>query len=146
MQQTSVHYQDPGVECLTEHSRQAHRHESFRTPLEDEVLGGFQSEEDHLPAVSPDSPEFLRARRLAELRFYFLKLALWWTGLTVMLLVINLRFYPNVKWAQWPALLWLTMLIHPFCKSYVFCGEDLRTVINRRLDLVAMRSARQWQE
>jgi hypothetical protein len=99
-----------------------------------------------LPAsfYEANSESYLRARRVAEMKFNTLKLILAYAFLSIGFLVVNVLMYPEVWWCQWPIGAWAVIISFPAIKSFLFRGRDIRSVIESRLHRMALREVERF--
>lgn len=90
------------------------------------------------------SESYLKARRVAELKFNTLKLAVAFACISASLVAIDVLLYPEIWWSQWPIGMWAFVIAFPLIKSFVFRGQDLRSVIERRLHKMALREVERF--
>jgi hypothetical protein len=72
---------------------------------------------------------YLKARRVAEMKFNTIKLVLAFGIVSVGLVVVNLLLYPGIWWFYWPIGGTAFILAFPVTKCFVFRGRDIRSVI-----------------
>lgn len=89
----------------------------------------------------PNTESYLRARRVAEMKFNTIKLAIAFSVVSASLLAINVFMYPGVWWCQWPVGFWTFVISFPMVKAFVFHGKDIRSVIEDRIHRMALREA-----
>jgi hypothetical protein len=87
---------------------------------------------------------YLRARRVAEMKFNTLKLVIAFTAISAGLIALDVLLYPQAWWCQWPVGCWAFVLLFPVMKSFVFRGKDLRSVIEGRLHKMALREVERF--
>lgn len=100
----------------------------------------------HAPFYEATSESYLKARRVAELKFNTIKLAIAFAVISISLVAIDLVLYPETWWCQWPIGMWAFVTAFPLIKSFVFRGQDLRTVIERRLHKMALREVERFDD
>ncbi len=111
------------------------RTENFRPSAEQEYSGSF---------YEATSESYLKARRVAELKFNTIKLAIAFAVISTSLVAVDLILYPDLWWSQWPIGMWAFVIAFPLFKSFIFRGQDLRTVIERRLHKMALREVERF--
>ena len=87
---------------------------------------------------------FETALKIVELKFRFWQHFAAYVLASGILLVINqiIRVrsgYAESWWFQWPVLVYGVLLIIPFCRAYLFRGQDIRSMVERRLKRMAER-------
>ena len=87
---------------------------------------------------------YLRARRVAEMKFNTIKLVIAFTVVSVSLVAVDALLYADVWWCYWPIGAWAFVLVFPVLKSFVFRGKDLRSVIENRLHRMALREVERF--
>ena len=104
----------------------------------------------HYPKDLPSSfyeangESYLRARRVAEMKFNTLKLVIAFALISAGLVALDVLLYPGVWWCQWPIGFWAFVTFFPVVKSFVFRGKDLRSVIEGRLHKMALREVERF--
>jgi hypothetical protein len=87
---------------------------------------------------------YLRARRVAEMKFNTFKLILSYAVVSAGLLAIDFFLYEGVWWCHWPIGFWALIIAFPTIKSFVFRGKDIRSVIESRLHKMALREVERF--
>lgn len=111
------------------------RTETYRPSPESDYAGPF---------YEATSESYLKARRVAELKFNTIKLAIAFAGVSLALVAIDVVLYTETWWCQWPIGMWAFVVSFPLIKSFVFRGQDLRSVIERRLHKMALREVERF--
>lgn len=99
-----------------------------------------------LPAsfYEANGESYLRARRVAEMKFNTLKLVIAFAVISASLAALDVLLYPEAWWCQWPVGCWALVIFFPVVKSFVFRGKDLRSVIEGRLHKMALREVERF--
>jgi len=91
-----------------------------------------------------NSESYLRARRVAEMKFNTIKLIIAFVVVSGVMVGVDAFLYPELWWCQWPIGGWAFILIFPILKSFVFRGRDIRSVIEDRLHKMALREVERF--
>lgn len=90
------------------------------------------------------SESYLKARRVAEMKFNTIKLILAYSLVSSGLLAVNVILYPTTWWCYWPIGMWGFVLLFPSIKCFVFRGRDIRSVIETRIHKMALREVERF--
>lgn len=88
---------------------------------------------------------YLRARRVAEMKFNTIKLLVGFGLASAAWVAIDLVLYPGLYWSQWPVGMTAFIMLFPITKCFVFRGKDLRSVIEARLHKMALREVERYE-
>lgn len=99
-----------------------------------------------LPAsyYEANGESYLRARRVAEMKFNTCKLILSYGVVSAGLIAIDFFLYEEVWWCHWPIGFWAFIIAFPTIKAFVFRGKDIRSVIESRLHKMALREVERF--
>lgn len=99
-----------------------------------------------LPAsfYEANSESYLRARRVAEMKFNTIKLLIAYVLASGAMVALNVFLYPGVWWCYWPIGFWAVVMAFPIIKCFLFRGRDIRSVIEMRLHKMALREVERF--
>lgn len=87
--------------------------------------------------------DFETALKIVEMKFQFWKfLAAYVIGSAIVFLInfiLNKYEYEMAWWFQWPLLVYGLFLIFPFCRAYIFRGQDIQSMVKGKLHRMAER-------
>jgi len=120
-------------------------------------LGRPPAPPSHEPVIethsSPDLPtsfyeangaSYLKARRLAEIKFNTIKLIIAFSIVSIGLVALDAFLYPEIWWSYWPIAFTAFILAFPAAKCFLFGGQDVRSVIESRLHKMALREVERY--
>ncbi len=87
---------------------------------------------------------YLKARRVAEMKFNTLKLVLAYVCSSLLFVGIDYFTDPDTWWSYWPIGFWGVVVSFPLVKCFVFRGRDIRAVIETRLHRMALREVERF--
>jgi hypothetical protein len=91
-----------------------------------------------------NTESYLRARRVAEMKFNTVKLLLAYSLSVVVFISLDVVLDPTHWWCQWPIGFWGFIVLLPVIKSFLLRGRDLRAVIEARLHKMALREVERF--
>jgi hypothetical protein len=99
-----------------------------------------------LPAsfYEANTESYLRARRVAEMKFNTLKLLVAYAVSSLLFLAVDFFTDPQTWWCYWPIGFWGAVTAFPMVKCFVFRGRDIRAVIETRLHKMALREVERF--
>lgn len=87
---------------------------------------------------------YLKARRVAEMKFNTLKLVLAYVCSSLLFVAVDFFTEPELWWCYWPIGFWGVVVSFPLVKCFVFRGRDIRAVIESRLHKMALREVERF--
>ncbi len=99
-----------------------------------------------LPAsfYEANTENYLRARRVAEMKFNTMKLLVAYMASALLFGVADFLVDPQNWWCYWPIGFWGLVVSFPLVKCFLFRGRDIRTVIESRLHKMALREVERF--
>jgi len=115
-------------------------------PLKTAPKPQLQPQVADLPAsfYEANTENYLRARRVAEMKFNTLKLVVAYVASSLLFLLIDFFVDPQSWWCYWPIGFWGVVVAFPLVKCFVFRGRDIRAVIESRLHKMALREVERF--
>lgn len=135
------------------------RQKSFEKPSYDRIQTKAPSVPQPLKATPKPPPQpvdlpssfyeantesYLRARRVAEMKFNTLKLLVVYAASALLFVAVDFVTEPQSWWCYWPIGFWGVVVSFPLVKCFVFRGRDIRAVIESRLHKMALREVERF--
>lgn len=102
--------------------------------------------EPHFSFYEAGSESYLKARRVAEMKFNTIKLLAAYVLASGGLFAVDFLLYPETWWCYWPIGAWGFILAFPVIKCFVFRGRDIRSVIESRIHRMALREVERFED